>query len=61
MKNEFRSLGGNCVCPKDMPFCVCQKEAKLETLTKKALIPAAGEIEANPRARSAKLRVARRV
>jgi 16S rRNA (cytosine1402-N4)-methyltransferase len=61
VKNEFRALAGVCVCPKDIPFCVCQKEAKLKVITKKALIPAAEEIEANPRARSAKLRVARRV
>jgi 16S rRNA (cytosine1402-N4)-methyltransferase len=61
VKNEFRALAGDCVCPKDMPFCVCQKEAKLKVITRKALTPAAEEIEANPRARSAKLRVARRV
>jgi 16S rRNA (cytosine1402-N4)-methyltransferase len=61
IKNEFRALAGDCVCPKDMPFCVCQKEAKLKNINRKALIPAAEEIEANPRARSAKLRVARRV
>ena len=61
VKNEFRALAGHCVCPKDMPFCVCQKEAKLKNINRKALIPAAEEIEANPRARSAKLRVARRV
>jgi len=61
VKNEFRALSGVCVCPKDIPFCVCQKEAKLKNITRKALIPAAEEIEANPRARSAKLRVARRV
>ena len=61
VKNEFRALAGECVCPKDMPVCVCQREAKLETVTRKALIPAAHEIKANPRARSAKLRVARRV
>ena len=61
VKNEFRALAGDCVCPKDIPFCVCQKEAKLKSITRKALIPAAEEIEANPRARSAKLRVARRI
>ncbi len=61
VKNEFRALAGECVCPKDMPFCVCQKEAKLENITRKALIPTEQEIKANPRARSAKLRVARRV
>lgn len=61
VKNEFRALAGECVCPKDIPFCVCQKEARLENITRKALIPTAQEIKANPRARSAKLRVARRV
>jgi 16S rRNA (cytosine1402-N4)-methyltransferase len=61
VKNEFRALAGDCVCPKDMPFCVCQKEAKLKVITRRALTPAAEEIEANPRSRSAKLRVAQRV
>ena len=61
VKNEFRALAGVCVCPRDIPFCVCQKEEKLKNITRKALIPAVEEIEANPRARSAKLRVARRV
>ncbi|PKN52796.1 MAG: 16S rRNA (cytosine(1402)-N(4))-methyltransferase [Deltaproteobacteria bacterium HGW-Deltaproteobacteria-13] len=61
VKNEIRSLEGGCVCPKDVPFCVCQKEAKLKNLTRKVIVPAAEEIEANPRARSAKLRVAGRL
>ena len=61
VKNEFRALSGICVCPREIPFCVCQREAKLKNITRKALMPAAEEIEANPRARSAKLRVARRV
>ena len=61
VKNEFRALAGDCVCPRDIPFCVCQKESKLKVMTRKALIPSAEEIEANPRARSAKLRAARRV
>jgi 16S rRNA (cytosine1402-N4)-methyltransferase len=61
VKNEIRSLEGCCVCPKDVPFCVCQQEAKLENLTRKAIVPAEEEIETNPRARSAKLRVARRI
>jgi 16S rRNA (cytosine1402-N4)-methyltransferase len=61
VKNEIRFLGGVCTCPKDVPFCVCQKEAKLKNLTPKVIVPAAEEIEANPRARSSKLRVARRI
>jgi 16S rRNA (cytosine1402-N4)-methyltransferase len=61
VKNEIRSLEGVCVCPKDIPVCVCKQEAKLKNLTRKVIVPAAEEIEANPRARSAKLRVAGRI
>ncbi|MGV8057173.1 MAG: 16S rRNA (cytosine(1402)-N(4))-methyltransferase RsmH [Smithellaceae bacterium] len=61
VKNEFRALTGTCICPKDMPVCICKREVMLKVLTKKALIPAVAEIEANPRSRSAKLRVAERV
>ena len=60
VKNELRALAGGCVCPKDIPFCVCQKEAKLKLITRKALKPSETEIEVSPRARSAKLRVAER-
>jgi 16S rRNA (cytosine1402-N4)-methyltransferase len=61
IKNEIRSLEGGCVCPPGVPVCVCQREAKLKNMTKKPLTPAAEEIKSNPRARSAKLRVARRI
>jgi len=61
VKNEIRSLEGGCVCPPDIPVCVCKREAKLKNITKKAIMPTAEEIESNPRARSAKLRVARRL
>jgi 16S rRNA (cytosine1402-N4)-methyltransferase len=61
IKNEFRVLTGICDCPKDIPYCICQKETKLKIITKKAITPQTAEIEANPRARSAKLRVAEKV
>lgn len=61
VKNEFRALTGACICPKDVPICICNQEAKLKVLTKKALTPKAAEIEENPRSRSAKLRVAERI
>ncbi|MEN6375014.1 MAG: 16S rRNA (cytosine(1402)-N(4))-methyltransferase RsmH [Smithella sp.] len=61
VKNEFRALTGVCICPKDIPICVCRREAQLKVLTKKAVTPTAAEIEENPRSRSAKLRVAERV
>ena len=61
VKNEIRSLEGVCECPRDVPVCVCKKEAKLKNMTRKAVMPAEEEIESNPRARSAKLRIARRI
>ena len=61
VKNEFRDLADICVCPKDIPYCICQKKAELKIITKKALMPSVAETENNPRARSAKLRVAERV
>ncbi len=61
VKNEIRALQGGCTCPKDVPVCVCQREAKLKNLTPKPIIPSPEEVEANARARSAKLRVAGRL
>jgi 16S rRNA (cytosine1402-N4)-methyltransferase len=61
VKHEFRALTGACICPKDIPYCTCGQEKLLSILTKKAVMPTAAEIENNPRARSARLRVAQRV
>ncbi len=61
VKKEFGSLAGVCTCPKNIPYCICKKKAELKIITKKALMPSPKEIENNPRARSAKLRVAERV
>lgn len=61
VKNTFRDMAATCVCPKDIPFCVCQKKATVKIMTRKALMPSAEETNNNPRARSAKLRVAERI
>ncbi|MHB8137291.1 MAG: 16S rRNA (cytosine(1402)-N(4))-methyltransferase RsmH [Smithellaceae bacterium] len=61
VKNTFRDLAATCVCPKDIPYCVCQKKAVVKVLTRKALLPTIGESQQNPRARSAKFRVAERI
>jgi 16S rRNA (cytosine1402-N4)-methyltransferase len=61
VKNAFRDLASTCVCPKDIPRCVCRKKAVLKILTRKAVVPSDDEILQNPRARSAKLRVAERI
>ena len=59
---ETMAAGANrCTCPPDLPVCVCGKKPILEVITRKPIVPSAEEIERNPRARSAKLRVARKL
>ena len=60
VKETFNAYANRCTCPPDLPVCVCGKEPILDLVTRKPLLPTAGEIARNPRARSAKLRVARK-
>ena len=50
-----------CTCPPNFPVCVCGNKPKIEILTKKPIIATREEVEENPRARSAKLRVAEKL
>jgi len=61
VKKAFREMSEGCICPKDLPKCVCGIEPKLKIITRKPVTPKEEEIEANPRSRSAKLRVAERL
>jgi len=56
VKNAFREWGRDCICPPRQPVCTCRGKALGRVLTKKPLRPDAGEIAANPRARSAQFR-----
>lgn len=58
VKNTFKKLAEGCICPKELPVCVCNNKPKIKIITKKPILPSAEELENNPRARSAKLRVA---
>ncbi len=58
VKETFNSLARRCTCPPDLPVCVCGKQPILEIVTRKPVLPSAGEVERNARARSAKVRVA---
>ncbi len=60
VKRTLRRLAGRCVCPPGTLSCQCQPERLLEILTPKPLVPGPEELADNPRARSAKLRVAAR-
>lgn len=57
VKNIFNKRANPCTCPKEFPVCVCGKKADIRKVTGKPLLPSAEELEENPRARSAKLRV----
>lgn len=55
-KKVFKLMATDCICPPDMPVCVCHHKAILKA-KRQLIVPSAEELEINPRARSAKLRV----
>lgn len=61
VKREFRRFSGTCVCSSGLPFCRCGKERFLEVITRKPMVASREETARNPRARSAKMRVAERI
>jgi len=61
VKHKYRALENPCVCPPKQPYCTCGKKASLKVLTKKPIIPSNDEVAENPRARSAKLRIAKKI
>ena len=61
VKDFFRYKSLNCVCPPEFPRCVCDKQSEMHILTRRPLRPSPAEVEANPRARSARLRVAEKI
>jgi 16S rRNA (cytosine1402-N4)-methyltransferase len=61
VKQKFRYYTSDCICPKELPVCQCNFQKKLYLLTKRPIIPSGIEVARNPRARSAKLRVAERI
>ena len=58
VKRFFAAQAKGCTCPPDLPVCVCGKEPALRLVTRKAIRPSPGETAENPRAASARLRVA---
>ena len=60
VKRLFAEAAQGCTCPPELPVCSCGHEPIVTLVTRKAVEPSAEEVERNPRARSAKLRVAER-
>ena len=60
VKQTMRDLATGCTCPPEFPVCVCGNKPKLTLVSRKPIVSGAAELEENPRARSAKLRVAER-
>ncbi|MDR2600278.1 MAG: 16S rRNA (cytosine(1402)-N(4))-methyltransferase RsmH [Oscillospiraceae bacterium] len=61
VKKEFVRLAKNCECPKDFPICTCDKKATFKIINRKPITANEDEIKQNPRARSAKLRIAEKL
>lgn len=61
VKHAFRSLARGCTCPLEAPACRCGARPLVKVITSRPITPADGEVAINPRARSARLRVAERL
>lgn len=57
VKEAFNRRANPCICPKEFPICTCGKKADVKKISGKPILPTSQELEMNPRARSAKLRV----
>jgi 16S rRNA (cytosine1402-N4)-methyltransferase len=61
VKRFFKTESSDCVCPPDQLMCTCGHQASLRMVTRKVIRPSEDEVSANPRARSARMRVAQRL
>jgi 16S rRNA (cytosine1402-N4)-methyltransferase len=61
VKQKFAAFARGCICPAEIPQCMCGKKPILKILTPKPIQPAAEEVAANPRSRSARLRAAEKI
>ena len=61
VKNTFRTLADPCICPKNLPVCVCGRRPTVRLVTRKPITASEAELAENPRARSATLRIAEKL
>src|SRR5690349_5514923 len=61
VKRFLADRAQGCICPPDLPVCGCGREPEAELISRRAIAPTPGEVAANPRSKSARLRVARKL
>ncbi|TDT71564.1 16S rRNA (cytosine1402-N4)-methyltransferase [Hypnocyclicus thermotrophus] len=61
VKEKFRKLSKECICPPEIPICVCNHKASIKLITRKPIAPSKEEMKTNRRAHSSKLRVCERI
>jgi 16S rRNA (cytosine1402-N4)-methyltransferase len=61
VKRFLADRARGCVCPPELPVCVCGREPEAELVTRRSVVPSAGEVAHNPRSKSARLRAARKL
>lgn len=57
VKNIFKDLNTSCICPPEIPICVCNKKREIKLISRKPIVPTDREINMNKRSKSAKLRI----
>ncbi|MBZ4683960.1 MAG: S-adenosyl-methyltransferase MraW [Fusobacteriales bacterium] len=61
VKEKFRELSKDCICPPEIPVCMCNHKASVKLITRKPIAPSKEEMKTNRRAHSSKLRVCERI
>lgn len=61
IKHTFKGLAQGCICPPELPMCMCNNKPKVKIITRKPILPSEAELEVNSRSKSAKLRVAKKI
>ena len=61
VKSAMQQAAKGCTCPPEFPVCVCGKKPQIRIVTRKPIVSGPAELEENPRARSAKLRIAEKL
>lgn len=61
VKNTFKGLAIDCICPIEFPVCMCNHKAEVKIITRKPIVASLKELEFNNRSRSAKLRIAEKL